>query len=107
MPGFFCLWIPQFAAWTLCQSEPALQNRAFAVCERGVVVAASPLAIEAGIAVGQTSGRAQGRLASLLIVARDAHREALAWDEVQRAVYGLTPQIEATAPGLLFAAVRF
>ncbi|HEX8465153.1 MAG TPA: hypothetical protein VF627_11100 [Abditibacterium sp.] len=106
MPGFFCLWIPQFAAWTLSQSEPALQNRAFAVCERGVVVAASPLALEAGVQAGQTSGRAQGRLASLLIVARDPHRETLAWDEVQRAFYGLTPQVEAAAPGLLFAAVE-
>jgi hypothetical protein len=105
MPGFFCLHIPHFAAWTLAQSEPALQNRAFAVCDRGIVVAASPLAIEAGVKVGQTSGRAQGRLSSLLIVARDLHREVLAWDEVQRAFYGLTPQVEAAAPGLLFASV--
>lgn len=106
MPGFFCLYLPHFAAFALSQSEPALQNRAFAVCERGVVVAASPLAHDAGVRAGMTSGRAQGRLASLLIVARDTHREVLAWDEVQRAFYGLTPQVEAAAPGLLFAAVE-
>ena len=70
------------------------------------MVAASPLALEAGVRPGQTSGRAQGRLSSLLIVARDAHREVLAWDEVQRAFYGLTPQVEAVAPGLLFAGVE-
>ena len=106
MPGFFCLYIPHFAAWTLSQSELALRDRAFAVCERGVVVAASPLALGAGVREGQTSGRAQGRLASLLIVARDTHREVLTWDEVQRAFYGLTPQVESIAPGLLFASVE-
>ena len=103
MPGFFCLWIPHFAAWTLAQSEIALRDRAFAVCERGVVVAASPLALDAGVRVGMTSRRAQGRLSSLLVVARDIHRETLAWDEVQRAFYGLTPQVEPATPGLLFA----
>lgn len=105
MPDYFCLWIPHFAAWTLSQSQAALQGRAFAVCESGKVVAASPQAIEAGVGVGMTSGRAQSRLSSLLIVARDSSRETLAWEEVQRTFYGLTPRVEPIAPGLLFADV--
>ena len=106
MPDFFCLHIPQFAAWALAQSEAGLRNRPFAVCERGVVVAASPLALDAGVTKGQSSGKAQSRLSALLIVSRDASREILAWEEVQRAFYGLTPQVEAAAPGLLFAGLE-
>ena len=100
---YFCAWWPQFAAWTMEQSEAALRGRAFAVCERGMVVAASDEALQAGVAVGMTSGRAQGRLASLMLVARERSREALAWEEVQRAFYGLTPCVEPVEPGLLFA----
>ena len=102
---YFCAWWPQFAAWTLEQSEAALRGRAFAVCERGTVVAVSDEALRAGVAIGMTSGRAQGRLASLLLVAREHGREALAWAEVQRAFYGLTPCIEPIEPGLLFTDV--
>ncbi len=103
--SYFCAWWPQFAAWTLKQSELALRGRAFAVCERGNVVAASDEALMAGVAVGMTSGRAQGRLSSLLLVAREHGREELAWAEVQRAFYGLTPCVEPMEPGLLFADV--
>ena len=103
--NYFCAWWPQFAAWTLEQSEAALRGRAFAVCERGTVVAASDAALRAGVRVGMTSGRAQGRLSSLMLVAREHGREELAWAEVQRAFYGLTPCVEPTQPGLLFADV--
>ncbi len=102
---YFCAWWPQFAAWTLEQSEAALRGRAFAVCERGTVVAASDDALAAGVKVGMTSGRAQNRLPSLLLVARERNREELAWAEVQRAFYGLTPCVEPMQPGLLFADV--
>ena len=103
--NYFCAWWPQFAAWTLEQSETALRGRAFAVCERGAVVAASDEALRAGVKAGMTSGRAQGRLSSLLLVARERTREELAWAEIQRAFYGLTPCVEPIQPGLLFADV--
>ncbi len=106
MPDFFCLHIPHFAAWALAQSESALRKRPFAVCESGVVVAASPLALDGGVAAGQSSGKAQSRLSALLLVSRDISRETLAWEEVQRAFYGLTPQVEPVAPGLLFAGLE-
>lgn len=106
MSGFFCLWVPHFAAWTFCQSEKSLRDRAFAVCERGRVVAVSPLALDAGVEVGMTSGRAQSRLADLLLVERDHNREQLSWAEVQRAFYGLTPKVESVEAGLLFAEVE-
>lgn len=106
MSGFFCLWVPHFAAWTFGQSEKSLSNRAFAVCERGCVVAASPLALDAGVQVGMTTGRAQSRLTELLLVERDRNREGLSWAEVQRAFYGLTPKVEPVELGLLFAQVE-
>lgn len=106
MSGFFCLWVPHFAAWTFGQSEKSLQNRAFAVCERGRVVAASPLALESGVEAGMTTGQAQSRLSDLLLVQRDRNREELAWAEVQRAFYGLTPKVEPVEVGLLFAEVE-
>ena len=103
--NYFCAWWPQFAAWTLEQSESALRGRPFAVCERGTVVAASDEALLSGVKVGRTSGRAQSRLSSLLLVAREQGREELAWAEVQRAFYGLTPCVEPMEAGLLFADV--
>ena len=103
--NYFCAWWSQFAAWTLEQSEAALRGRPFAVCERGTVVAASDEALLSGVKVGMTSGRAQSRLSSLLLVARERNREELAWAEVQRAFYGLTPCVEPIEPGLLFADV--
>jgi len=103
--GFFCLHIPHFAAWVWEQSEHSLRGRAFAVCERGRVIAASPLALEAGVRVELTSGRAQSRLPSLLLMERERSREELAWAEVQRAFYGLTPKVEPMGAGHLFAEV--
>lgn len=103
--NYFCGWVPHFAAWVMEQSEAALRGRAFAVCERGRVVAASDEAVAAGVRAGMTSGRAQGALSSLMLVAREPSREALAWGEIQRAFYGLTPLVELVEPGLLFAQV--
>lgn len=106
MSGFFCLWVPHFAAWVWEQSEKSLQDGVFSVCERGRVVAASRLAIGAGVRVGMTSGRAQSCFSSLVLVQRDHFREQLSWAEVQRAFYGLTPKVEQVEPGLLFAEVE-
>ena len=106
MSGFFCLWVPHFAAWVWEQSEKSLRERAFAVCERGRVAAASPLALEAGVQVGMTSGRAQSRLSDIVLVERDRAREELSWAEVQRAFYGLTLKVEPVEAGLLFAEVE-
>lgn len=105
MSSFFCLWMPQFPAWVMAQSEPGLAQRPFVVCEKGQVVAISPLALAAGVKSGMSSGRAQSLCTSVQIIARDRSREALAWEEVQRVFYGLTPKIEAISPGLLFADV--
>jgi hypothetical protein len=70
------------------------------------VVAVSPTALQAGVRCGWTVGRAQSLCPELLLFPRDATREALAWDEVQRALYGLTPRLESLAPGLLCADVE-
>lgn len=103
--NYFFGWVPHFAAQVMEQSEAGLRGRAFAVCERGRIVAASDEALQAGARAGMTSGRAQGSLASLMLVARERGREALAWNEIQRAFYGLTPLVEPMEPGLLFAQI--
>ncbi len=106
MSGFFCLWMPQFAAWVWEQSEPSLRDGVFAVSYRGRVVAASRLAAGAGVRLGMTNGRAKSCFSALVLVERDCNREELAWAEVQRAFYGLTPKVEAVERGLLFAEVE-
>ncbi|BCM94539.1 hypothetical protein IAD21_06446 (plasmid) [Abditibacteriota bacterium] len=113
MSGFFCLYIDQFPAWVWEQSTITLRRTPFVVIERGHVVSASPTALLAGVTVGMTSARAQARFrasstspGALGEVERDARREELAWSEVQRTMYGLTPQVEAVRQGLLFAQVE-
>jgi len=105
---FFCLWIPQFAAFALSQTnqnqtQPALASTPFIVCERECVVAASPLAIQVGVVTDMALGKALSKSPDLLAFARDRNCEALVWAELQRLLYGLTPQIEAVQAGLLFA----
>lgn len=106
MSGFFCLHIPHFAAWVWEQSEKSLRGRAFAVCERGYILAPSPLVLEAGVRVRMMNGRAMSRSTSLLLVERERGREELAWAEVQRAFYGLTPKVEPMGEGWLWAEVE-
>jgi hypothetical protein len=100
---FFCLWIPQFPAWVVAQNAPEHAKSPFGVCENGQVIAASPLAVEAGIEVGMAAATAQGFCPEVRLVPRDRLRENLTWGEVQRSLHAVTPQIEPVAPGLLFA----
>lgn len=102
---FVCLHFPHFGAWALAQSDPALASKPFAVCEHGHVVAPSPLAVASGIEAGMSLGKASARLDSLVVAPRDKSCEALAWHEVQRTLYGLTPKIEAMECGHLFCEV--
>lgn len=83
MQGFFCLWVPQFAAWVWEQSEKSLRGQAFAVSERGRIVAASRLAMGAGVRFGMSNGRAQSCFSGLRLVERDRNREELSWAEVE------------------------
>ena len=112
MSGFLCLYIAQFPAWVWEQSTPKFQGQPFAVIERGQVVSVSAPALEVGVAPGMTSNKAQAhwnarksQTAPLQLIERDRRREELAWSEVQRAVYGLTPKVEPLEMGTLFAEV--
>lgn len=100
---FFCLHIPHFAAWVALQADTGLREIPFAVYEDGHIVAASPMAQRAGIEVDQSTIQAQNKCADLQLLPHDIRREALAWDEVQRAFCALTTNIESLAPGLLIA----
>ncbi|RYG73068.1 hypothetical protein EON80_03580 [bacterium] len=103
--SFFCLWISQFPAWVIAQDNPELANRRFAVSENGRIVSASPLAEKHGVRVGMPTHSARLWCSGLKIITRDAPREAIVWEEVQRAICAHTPRVEAIEPGLLYAAV--
>ncbi|RYG61003.1 hypothetical protein EON80_24260, partial [bacterium] len=103
---FFCLRIPHFAAWAQAQINPALSPEAFAICENNHVVAPSPQASAAGIKAGMSLSKATAKLSALQVVPRNKSLEAVAWQEVQYQLYGLTPKIEANRPGLLYCDVE-
>jgi hypothetical protein len=100
--SFFCLWIPQFPAWAVTQNVPEHAEHAFGVSENGRIVAASPLALEAGIETGMTDAAAKSLFPQVRLILRDRIRESLIWSEVQRSLSAVTPQIEPVSPGLLF-----
>jgi nucleotidyltransferase/DNA polymerase involved in DNA repair len=103
--SFFCLWIPQFAAWAVAQGDSDLSKRRFAVSENGRIISASPLAEKYGVRVGMPTQIARLWCNGLCIVPRDVGQEAVVWEEVQRIVFDMTPRVESLEPGLLLAEI--
>ncbi len=118
MLRFFCVWIPDFAAWAAARHDPALQALAGQALERrdparrdtplliyrgGRVIAASPAARESGVQVGWSLPRAQALLPEATALPHHAALMALAWQEVLQTLYGLTPYLESLRPGLALA----
>ena len=91
------VWCPDWpiVAWGIPLDEPAI----VAVANR--VVATSPAARAEGVAVGQRRREAQSRCPDVVVLERDADREARLFEPVALALEEMTPRIEVTGPGLM------
>ncbi len=72
-----------------------------AVLSANRVLARSPSATAAGIAVGQRRREAQRRCPEVILVDHDPDRDARAFEPVIRAVGTFAPRLEVVAPGML------
>lgn len=106
MPRFLCLWWPQFPAWALQRSDPALQGRPLLVYQAGHIVAVSPEAHQLGAQDEGTLHRAQSQFPQAVF--RPLHGPTLQaiWAEILTALLDFTPYLESLRPGLLIADVR-
>lgn len=82
-----------------------LDSAAQAVGEDNRVLAVNQLGWEAGIRHGMRRGEAEAICPNVVTIASDPGIEAVRFEPVARAIEELVPNIELTAPGLVFAPV--
>lgn len=91
------VWCPDWplVSWGVPLDEPA------AVLVANRVVATTPAARGAGVALGQRRREAQGRCPELAVLGCDLGREARLFEPVAAALEAITPRVEVTGPGLV------
>jgi len=95
MSRFFCLCLPDFAAWAAIQTKPSLQGKPLLVHSNARVVAASPEARAGGVQTGWSLGRAQSLVPDAVTLPVHGPTVRAAWNEVLTQLYELTPNVES------------
>lgn len=110
MPRYCCLWIPDFAAWAIQQSEPSLKGKPVVAYQGRQVIGVSTETRVAGVHPGWTLHRAQAQLQSQLpdAVYWPLHGPTIhaVWSATIAALLEFTPYLESQEPGLLLLDVR-
>jgi protein ImuB len=107
---FAALHFPEFTLQAAIRHEPELWARPVALMD-GMspaprVIEATAAARAAGVDNGLTAPQALARCRALLIRQRDPARESATQDAVLQCAFGFSPNIEATAPGLVTMDLR-
>ncbi len=107
---FAVLHFPQFALQTVLRYEPEAWGRPVALIDPGLttprVVDATDVAREAGVSDGLTAPQVLARCRQSEIRHRSTQQEAATTDAIVQAAYGFSPNLEATAPGLVTLDLR-
>ncbi|MEE8330461.1 MAG: DNA polymerase Y family protein [Acidimicrobiia bacterium] len=104
MERTLCVWFPDWPL-RLLESPPPPDEPYQAVGSDNRVAAVNPAAATAGVALGMSRREAEGVCPTVTTIVRDLGAEAVAFEEVARAVEDLVPRIELAEPGLLFVPV--
>jgi protein ImuB len=103
-----CVWFP---SWPLRRADAPSDEPCQVVGADGVVVAANPFAVAAGVRVGMPRRRSETLCPTIVTLAADPGAEAASFEAVARAVETVAPGVEVVEPGLLFlnvsGAVRY
>ena len=95
------LWSPDWPVTAAARAEGVAPHRPAAVVVANRVLACSAVARAHGVRRGLRRREAQARCPDLVVLARDADRDARAFEPVVVAVEELAPGVEIVRPGLL------
>ena len=100
------LWSPDWPVTAAARAAHVTPDRPAAVVVANRVLACSAVARAAGIRRGLRRREAQARCPELVVLARDADRDARLFEPVVVAVEEIAPGVEVIRPGLLALPVR-
>ena len=100
------LWSPDWPVTAAARAAHVTPDRPAAVVVANRVLACSAVARAAGIRRGLRRREAQARCPELVVLARDADRDARLFEPVVAAVEEMAPGVEVIRPGLLALPVR-
>src|SRR5262245_2564805 len=99
VPRLATVWCPAWPVAAALEAGPGQPRTPIVVVHATRVVAASLTALADDVQPGLRRRAAQARCPSLVVIAHDPGRDAVAFDRVARAVEVLTPRLEITEPG--------
>ncbi|MEO8950748.1 MAG: hypothetical protein ABI362_01905 [Chthoniobacterales bacterium] len=106
---FGSLYLPDFSLQAALRHQPELQREPVAVLAgeeaRATIMQLTPRAAEMGVAAGMSPSQGLARCLRLTVKARAYEQEKIAGDILLHLAATLSPEIEATAPGV--CTVRF
>src|SRR4051812_17145402 len=101
---FAVLLIPSFALQAILRVDPALAGQPVALvapAKRGTAISeCNDLATRAGVQPGYSAPRAQARCPGIVLRPRQPELEREASTALLATAFGVTPYVEATAPGM-------
>ena len=100
------LWSPDWPVTAAARAAHVTPERPAAVVVANRVLACSAVARAAGVRRGLRRREAQARCPELVVLARDADRDARLFEPVVAAVEELAPGVEVIRPGLLALPVQ-
>lgn len=102
---FAVLYIPDFALQAALRLDPALRHAPVALIDPALpktpVIQLTQAARERGVAEGLTPTQARARFLSVVIAPRSLAQEKAATDALLQCAYGFSPDLEATADGVV------
>jgi protein ImuB len=108
MARTLCVWFPD---WPLRRPDSPPDRPCQVVDDKGMVVAATSDAVEAGVRTGMRRREAEALCPNAVTMVADPGAEAVAFEPVAVAIEGVVPRMELAAPGLVFVpaagAVRY
>jgi protein ImuB len=105
VPRLVTVWCPDWSVTAARHADPRSDTPA-AVLHANRVVARSPGAAQAGVAIGQRRRDAQRCCPELLLLDHDPVRDAREFEPVIRAVTELAPRLDVVEPGWITLAAR-
>lgn len=104
MAIFVALYLPDFALQAALRHAPELQRQPVALLDdeqaKAVLLQVTPSAAAAGVEAGMTASQALARCLRLTIKSRALEQEKIASEILLHHAAALSPEIEATAPGV-------
>ncbi|MDX1385071.1 MAG: DNA polymerase Y family protein, partial [Thermoanaerobaculia bacterium] len=102
MARTLCIWFPD---WPLRRPDSPSDRPCQVVDDAGLVVAAGPDVVAAGVRTGMRRREAEALCPTAVTLVADPGAEAAAFEPVAQAIEAIVPRMELASPGLAFIPV--